>query len=280
MYTIKNTTGGCGAKNPIPPGNSGDILYLVSSGVAGAASNVFYTGDGNLYAANSVTTTNVYLSSGVTNSTTGQIVKGAVEFNGTSNVFYGTSSTVRGLIPVQYFYQMQSDTAFGTTTSGTVVSAFPGFTTGIQLQNGKYYMKMVYIVSITTSGTAGNTSSNIAMGGGSSTSSLSGCGILSTNSTSTTALGSTFSATPTTIYITGTNSERISAITTATSTATFYYTTLEGTFSITAPGGWYPTASITSPGTFTATPGVRRGSFIYLQKIGDNGANVNIGEWT
>jgi hypothetical protein len=60
MYTIKNTTGGCGAKNPIPSGNPGDILYLVSSGVAGAASNVLYTGDGNLYAANSVTTTNVF----------------------------------------------------------------------------------------------------------------------------------------------------------------------------------------------------------------------------
>ena len=61
MYTIKNTTGGCGAKNLIPPGNPGDILYLVSSGVAGAASNVLYTGDGNLYAANSVTTTNVFV---------------------------------------------------------------------------------------------------------------------------------------------------------------------------------------------------------------------------
>ena len=60
MYTIKNTTGGCGAKNPIPPGNPGDVLYLVSSGVAGAASNVLYTGSGNLYAANSVTTTNVF----------------------------------------------------------------------------------------------------------------------------------------------------------------------------------------------------------------------------
>ena len=60
MYTIKNTTSGCGAKNPIPPGNPGDILYLVSSGVAGAANDVLYTGSGNLYAANSVTTTNVF----------------------------------------------------------------------------------------------------------------------------------------------------------------------------------------------------------------------------
>ena len=65
MYTIKNTTGGCGVKGAsgagiAPPGNPGDILYLISSGVAGAASNVLYTGDGNLYAANSVTTTNVF----------------------------------------------------------------------------------------------------------------------------------------------------------------------------------------------------------------------------
>ena len=65
MYTIKNTTGGCGAKGAsgagiAPPGNPGDVLYLVSSGVAGAASNVLYTGSGNLYAANSITTTNVF----------------------------------------------------------------------------------------------------------------------------------------------------------------------------------------------------------------------------
>ena len=62
MYTIKNTTGGCGAKGAgiAPPGNPGDVLYLVSSGVAGAAANVLYTGDGNLYAANSITTTNVF----------------------------------------------------------------------------------------------------------------------------------------------------------------------------------------------------------------------------
>jgi len=66
MYTIKNTTGGCGAKGAsgagiAPPGNPGDVLYLVSSGVAGAASNVLYTGDGNLYAANSITTTNAFV---------------------------------------------------------------------------------------------------------------------------------------------------------------------------------------------------------------------------
>ena len=62
MYTIKNTTGGCGVKNPIPHGNTGDVLYLVSSGVSGAATDVLYTGNGNLYSANSVTTTNVFAS--------------------------------------------------------------------------------------------------------------------------------------------------------------------------------------------------------------------------
>ena len=65
MYTIKNTTGGCGVKGAsgtgiAPPGNPGDVLYLVSSGVAGAATDVLYTGSGNLYSANSVTTTNVF----------------------------------------------------------------------------------------------------------------------------------------------------------------------------------------------------------------------------
>ena len=61
MYTIKNTNGGCGGGAGVaPPGSPGDVLYLVSSGVAGAATDVLYTGSGNLYAANSVTTTNVF----------------------------------------------------------------------------------------------------------------------------------------------------------------------------------------------------------------------------
>ena len=49
------------------------------------------------------------------------------------------------------------------------------------------------------------------------------------------------------------------------------------------PPPWYgvnPITQMTSPGTFTATPGVRRGSFVYLQKLGDNGADVNIGGWS
>jgi hypothetical protein len=252
-----------------------NVVVTPATGVTGI--NV----TGNVFVSNAVTTTNVYLRSGVTNSTAGQIVKGALEFNATSNVFYGTSSTIRGLIPVQYFYQLNADTAIGTTTGGVSVPAFPGMVNGVQLQNGKYYTKMVYVVTITTSSTAGNTSLNMALTGGSSTTSFTGCGVYSHNVTSTAGFGNTLTSPSfATIYINGTSVERVSAVTTAVSTTTYYYTTLEGTFSITAPGGWYPTSSITSPGTFTATPGVRRGSFIYLQKIGDNSADVNIGGWS
>jgi hypothetical protein len=81
------------------------------------------------------------------------------------------------------------------------------------------------------------------------------------------------------VYYNGNSLERVSNITTATSTSTFYYTTIEGTIGITSPGGWYPVSNVTSPGTFTS-PLVRRGSYIYLQKLGDNGTDVNIGEWS
>jgi hypothetical protein len=38
---------------------NGNLIYLASPGVAGSTTNVFYTGDGNLYVSNTVTTTNV-----------------------------------------------------------------------------------------------------------------------------------------------------------------------------------------------------------------------------
>jgi len=279
--TSLNVTGNLYASNAVTAtalyGNvvASNVVVTPATGVTGI--NV----TGNIYASNAVTTTNVYLTSGVTNSTSGQVVKGALEFNGTSNIFYGTSSTIRGLLPVQYFYELNADAGFGTTTPSTLVPAFPTMANGIQLQIGKYYMKMIYVMSITTSGTAGSTYLNMILSGGTATPSMTGCGVYGQNVTGLSAPGSTISgATVNTIFYNGLTTERLSAITTATNTPTYYYTTLEGTISITAPGGWYPRASITSPGTFTVVNGVRQGSFIYLQKIGDNGSDVNIGGWS
>jgi hypothetical protein len=276
--TSLNVTGNMYVSNALTTTNVTATGIQTIAGLPGLTSlNV----TGNMYVSNALTTTNVYLLPSVTNSTAGQIVKGALEFNGTSNVFYGTSSAIRGLIPVQYFYQLNADTAFGTTASATPVPAFPGMVNGVQLQLGKYYVKIIHILTITTSATAGNTQLNMLQNGGTATASLSTGGFFSQNITTTTAIGSTATTTQyNTIYITGTTIERISAITTAVSTSTNYYTTIEGTFAITTPGGWYPVAQMTSPGTFTATAGVRRGSFIYLQKIGDNSADVNIGGWS
>ena len=251
---------------------------LVGIGVSAPTSTLHVIGD--LYASNSVTTTNVYLTSGVTNSAGGRIVKGALEFNGTSNIFYGTSSTIRGLVPVQYFYELNTDTALGTTSSGINVSSFPPIVNGVQLQNGRYYLKMMHVLSLTTSSTAGSTSLNMVFNGGTATCSLVGCGILVYNTTSTFGFGNTTIVSPLTmVYYNGNSLECVSNTTTATSTSTFYYTTIEGTIGITSPGGWYPVSNVTSPGTFT-NPLVRRGSYIYLQKLGDNGADVNIGGWS
>ena len=264
--------------------NVASTANVLTASIQGSTGATSLAVTGNVVASNALTTTNVYLISGVTNSTGGQIVKGALEFNGTSNVFYGTSSTIRGLIPVQYFYQLNADTALGTTASVTLVPAFPGMVNGVQLQNGKYYVKMIHVLTITTSATAGNTQLNMvfASATGTATASMATGGVWSQNVTATSGPGSTASAqTVNTIFFNSSSAaERISAITTAVSTSTTYYTTIEGTFAIIAPGGWYPIAQMTSPGTFTATPGVRRGSFIYLQKIGDNAADVNIGGWS
>jgi hypothetical protein len=51
--------GSNGATGPAPTGVNGNLVYLASSGVADSTTNVFYTGDGNLYVSNTITTTNV-----------------------------------------------------------------------------------------------------------------------------------------------------------------------------------------------------------------------------
>jgi hypothetical protein len=65
-------TGLTGASGPAPSGNSGQLVYLVSSGVAGPTANVLYTGDGNLYVSNTITTTNVFANTLTLAGTAGQ----------------------------------------------------------------------------------------------------------------------------------------------------------------------------------------------------------------
>jgi hypothetical protein len=59
--TLSNLISFVGATGPAPAGNPGDLVYLISSGVAGATTNVSYTGDGNLYVSNSLTSANVHV---------------------------------------------------------------------------------------------------------------------------------------------------------------------------------------------------------------------------
>ena len=54
-------TGYTGATGPAPSGNPGDLVYLVSSGVAGATTNVSYTGDGSFYVGSLATLANLYV---------------------------------------------------------------------------------------------------------------------------------------------------------------------------------------------------------------------------
>jgi len=53
-------TGPAGPAGPAPTGNPGNLVYLVSSDVAGSTSNVSYVADGTLSVSNSITTTNIF----------------------------------------------------------------------------------------------------------------------------------------------------------------------------------------------------------------------------
>ena len=251
-------------------------VFAATESLTGTTGQTTLNVTGNIYASNAVTTTNVFLISSATN---GPVTKGALEYNGTSNIFLSSALPIRGLVPSQYFYQLNADVAFGTTSSSVSVSAFPALTTGVTLQPGRYYMKMLYFLQIATSSTAGNTNFRLGWAGGSAVASLSNGGIFVINATNTTGIGSLVGAPSLNIIdFVSTATLVVSDTTTAVSTNTTYYNTIEGTFDITTAGGWYPTATIVSPGTFGATPGVRRGSYIYIQNLGQVGA-VNIGGW-
>jgi len=267
-----NVTGNIYASNAVTTTN----VFAATESLTGTTGQTTLNVTGNIYASNAVTTTNVFLISSATN---GPVTKGALEYNGTSNIFLSSALPIRGLVPSQYFYQLNADVAFGTTSSSVSVSAFPALTTGVTLQPGRYYMKMLYFLQIATSSTAGNTNFRLGWAGGSAVASLSNGGIFVINATNTTGIGSLVGAPSLNIIdFVSTATLVVSDTTTAVSTNTTYYNTIEGTFDITTAGGWYPTATIVSPGTFGATPGVRRGSYIYIQNLGQVGA-VNIGGW-
>jgi hypothetical protein len=69
-------------------------VYLISSGVAGATSNVSYTGDGNLYVSNSLTTTNIFATSAnIATMNVGYLTVNSAVVYGTSTLnVYGTSN--------------------------------------------------------------------------------------------------------------------------------------------------------------------------------------------
>jgi hypothetical protein len=121
MYTIKNTTGGCGAKGAsgagiAPPGNPGEVLYLVSSGVAGAAADVLYKGSGNLYASNSVTTANVFVTDTLN-------VDGSMTANAANATFFFDTFTI------PYINTQVINVATSMTLSGNLSAPLANITT-------------------------------------------------------------------------------------------------------------------------------------------------------
>jgi hypothetical protein len=238
--------------------------------------NISYISDGTLTVSNAVTTTNVYLTSGLTDETP-PTTKGAFEFNGTGGVFYTTPQLVRGISPSHHFYMQNADVTFGTTVSGTASSLFPSLTTGITLQAGKYYMRSSFVVSVTNAATGTTTMSTIYAGGAGYT-----VYIMSQNVSAVTAPGSVVS--PSTVSILYNSVRTATAATRATAAgATSYYTTLEGFIDVSVDGtAFLPQIAFTNSGgaaLVSASPGTRKGSFMYLEPLGPTNTTVNVGGW-
>jgi hypothetical protein len=286
--TTVNVTGNLYASNAVTTTNvfaTGNAVVTGNLTVSGAASTTGRTilnVTGNINASNAVTTinvftTNVYFASGLT-AATPAATKGAFEFNGTGGVFYTTPQLVRGISPSHHFYMQNADVTFGA-LSGVPQAMFPAVTTGITLQTGKYYLHSSIVVSVTTSATAGNTTlGTVFTGGATYTMSL-----LSRNVTSTSAPGTLILSAPFNVNYNSTRTATtISATTTATSTATSYYTTFEGFIDVSAAGTFLPQLVFTHSASGTlaaATPGVRNGSFMYLEPLGPTNTIVNVGGW-
>jgi len=268
--------GATGPEGPAPSGNPGDLVYLVSSGVAGSTVNISYISDGTLIVSNAVTTTNVYLTSGLTDETP-PTTKGALEFNGTGGVFYTTPQLIRGISPSHHFYMQNADVTFGTTVSGTASSLFPSLTTGITLQAGKYYMRSSFAVSVTHAASGTTTMSTIYAGGANYT-----VYIMSQNVCAITSPSNLLN--PATVGIRY-NSVRTATIVTRSigiGVAT-YFTTLEGFIDVSVDGtAFLPQIAFTNSGAaalVSASPGTLNGSFMYLEPLGPTNTTVNVGGW-
>jgi len=255
--------------------NVASTANVLTASIQGSIGQTSLNVTGNVYVSNALTTTNVYMLSGLT-SATPAATKGALEFNGTGGVFYTTPQLIRGISPSHHFYMQNADVAFGTTTSAAASALFPAVTTGITLQTGKYYLRSSFVVTVENAAAGTTTLSTIFAGTATYT-----MFINSQNTSVATAPGTLISSAVVNLMYNSTKT--ITAISTSTvGGVTSYYTTLEGFIDVSVAGTFLPQIAFTNSGAaglVVATPGVRNGSFMYLEPLGPTNAIVNVGAW-
>jgi hypothetical protein len=254
---------------------------IISSGFTSNSSNFsvnFDTLDIPYAYLSSLTTTNVYLNGGLTTASGGTVVKGALEFNGTEEVFYGTVDNLRGILPTVYMYRVYPlSTTIGTTTVGQAWSPLSGAvngTFGPTLQPGLYSLTGKIIFTVTVAATTVLQANLNYTGGASYTANI------STMTYSHTGAGGNA---PTTFFIPEVNVRTVGTFTNITATAAAAARThtvfMDGTINVTTAGkfalqfnwgGAVPTAF---------TPGIRAGTYMEIRPLGQQTTTVNITSW-
>jgi hypothetical protein len=253
------------------------VLTAVIPGSTGATSlNV----TGNIYASNALTTANVYLYGGsfLTAATGGNIIKGALEFNATDNVFYTNTVNLRGLSPSIFTYRLFSaQTLASQSLAGTTACSWLGATAtfGVTLPIGLYKVRGKILFTVTQAATSGTMNTLWA---GAATYTI-GITTQTVQLLATTAFTTASAATaPSSIDNTVATTTPIHPTALTAATATNFYVMMDGFVNVTVAGTVIPQIANSAAGVFTVLQS-RAGTYIEFTMVGRQGANPNIAGW-
>ena len=231
----------------------------------------------NIAVSNTLTSSNLYLSGGgLTGATGGNIVKGAVEFNTTDNVFYSTTVNLRGLSPSIFTYRLTAAVTLGSQgSSGTTACSWLSGTTGfgVTLPVGLYKVRGKLLFTVTQAATSG-TMNTVWTGLAGYTIGITTQTVLTT-SAFTTAIAATA---PSSIDNVTKTTVAIHPATLTAATATNFYVMMDGFVNVTVAGTVIPQIANSAAGLFTVLQS-RAGTYIEFTMVGRQGVNPNIAGW-
>ena len=228
---------------------------------------------------NTVTAANLYLSGGIlTGATGGTLVKGALEFNTTDNVFYTTTVGLRGLSPSIFTYQLTAAVTLASQTlAGTTACSWLSATSsfGVTLPIGLYKVRGKILFTVTQAATSGQMGTVWA---GAATYTI---GI----TTQTVQLSAATAFTVASAPVAPSSIDNVTKTTTpihqtvlTAATATNLYVMMDGFVNVTAAGTVIPQIVNSAAGVFTVLQS-RAGTYIEFTMVGRQGVNPNIAGW-